>query len=99
MIYFTVIDDRIVIRRLTVAVVVAAMSLLLARSLFIYRIRSLFAPIYFLITLFLANALFYGIRALETLLFGVPVDGALYQAKEAGRNCVVAELAVARIPE
>ncbi len=75
-IYFTVIDDRIAIRRLTVAVVLAAMSLFIARSLFIYRIRSLSTSISFLITLFLANAIFYGIRALETLLFGVPVDGA-----------------------
>ncbi len=75
-IYFTAIDDRIAIRRLIVSVVLAAMSLLIARSLFIYRIRSLSASIYFLITLFLANAFFYGIRVLETLRFGVPVDGA-----------------------
>ncbi|MEI6777136.1 MAG: GGDEF domain-containing protein [Chloroflexales bacterium] len=75
-IYFTVIDDRIEIRRLIVSVVVAAMSLLLARSLFIYRIRSLSVPIYFLIVMSLSNAIFYGIRTLETLRFGVSVDGA-----------------------
>ncbi len=75
-VYFTVIDDRIEIRRLIVSVVVAAMSLLLARGLFIYRIRSLSVPIYFLIVMSLSNAIFYGIRTLETLRFGVPVDGA-----------------------
>ena len=75
-IYFTVIDDRIAIRRLITSVVLSAMSLLLARSLFIYRIRSLSVPIYFLIVMSLSNAIFYGIRTLETLRFGVPVDGA-----------------------
>ena len=74
--YFTFIDDQIAIRRLLISVVIVAMSLVLARSLFVYRTRSIAASVYLLMALSLLNAISYSMRAAEALLFGVPNDGA-----------------------
>ena len=76
MAYFIFIDDQIAIRRLLVSVVIVAMSLVLARSLFVYRTRSIAASVYLLMVPFLLNTGFYSLRTIETLLFGVPDNGA-----------------------
>ncbi|MGV8121500.1 MAG: PAS domain S-box protein [Candidatus Xenobiia bacterium LiM19] len=70
-IYFTYINNDMVVRRVSVSVILVTISFLTARAFLLHRNRSVAASAYFLAIVFLANGCFFIVRALA-LLTGYP---------------------------
>ena len=66
-IYFTYINNDLVVRQAIFAVAIATISFLIAWGLFIHRTRSVNALAYFLAVVFLASGSFFILRALASL--------------------------------
>ncbi|MHC9542063.1 MAG: PAS domain S-box protein [Vulcanimicrobiota bacterium] len=66
-IYFTYINNDMVVRRVSVSVTIVTISFLTARAFLLHRNRSVKMSAYFLATVFLANGCFFIVRALVLL--------------------------------
>jgi diguanylate cyclase (GGDEF)-like protein/PAS domain S-box-containing protein len=67
---FTLIDNDLIIRRINISLALAIISFIIARGLFLYRVRSITASAHFLALVFLFNSLFFVLRALSPILGG-----------------------------
>jgi len=74
-IYFTYFDNDLATRRVNISVAIAAMSFIVARTLFVHRTGSVRYSAYFLAMVFLVNGGFFAVRAM-TPFTGAAVDGA-----------------------
>ncbi len=73
-IYFTLINDDLAARRVLVSLAVSAISFFIAKALFIHKPRAVTASANFLAVVFLANSVFFALRAL-TPFMGAAVGG------------------------
>ena len=78
-VYFTVVDNNLMARRLIVSIAVAALSFFIAAALFAHKTRSLRDSAHFLAVVFLVNGCFFILRALTTISES-PVQGVLTPA-------------------
>jgi PAS domain S-box-containing protein len=70
----TYFNDDLAVRRLMISVAFAATLFLIAHALFVFKSRSVTASANFLAAVFLANGVFFAVRALATLTAGT-MDG------------------------
>ncbi len=69
-VYFSCIENNLLVRRINISVAVATFSFLTARALFLYKTDSVMGSAYFLVFVFLVSGCFFTVRAFTPFIGG-----------------------------